>query len=98
MYRILGRAKPAEAAAPAAPPPDFGAHVSKLESRVPELDRKIGEINGQLQRLQAQLSRTAPGQQAGIKQQMLMLLKRRKLYEQQRGSVQQQAFNLDQGA
>lgn len=94
--RVFGRAK---AAAPEAPPPDLAAHQAAMGARVPELDRKIGELDAQLLKLKQQMAAArVPSQQNALKQQALMLLKRKKMYEGQRGSVQQQNFNLDQSA
>lgn len=48
LGRVLGRPKAAPAAAPA---PDIGAHLSKLNEQVPDLDKKVDEINGQVRAL-----------------------------------------------
>lgn len=94
MYRIFGKKKEA---APAAPPPDLNVHIGNLSAKVPELDQKIAQIDAELVNIKKQLAAArTPGQQQQLKQKALGLLKRKKLYEQQRGSMQQRVFNLEQ--
>jgi hypothetical protein len=94
MYRLFGKAKPA---APAAPPPDIDGHVGRLNAKVPELDAKIAAIDREVMELKRKLAATrAPSQQTAIKQQAMTLLRRKKMYEGQRGSYQTRAFNMEQ--
>jgi len=79
-----------------APPPDLGQYTQRLNDRVPELDAKIAACDKELLGIKAALARAPPSQQASLKQKALALLKRRKVYEGQRGSVQTRAFNLEQ--
>jgi len=93
MHRIFGRAKPAEAAAP---PPSMDDHLKRLNDKVPELDAKIAACDKELGEIKAQLGRLRPAQQGPLKQKALNVLKRKKLYEGQRGQMQTRAFNLEQ--
>ena len=96
MLRLFGRAKPA---AEAPPPPDVAAHTSAMNARVPEMDKKIADLDVQLLKLKQQIvAARLPSQQNALKSQAMTLLKRKRMYEQQRGSVTQQVFNLDQSA
>ena len=80
-----------------APPPDLGAYTERLNKQLPELDKKIADCDHELATLKVQISRVRPGpQQAALKQKALTILKRRKIYEGQRGGVQTRAFNLEQ--
>lgn len=63
---------------------------------MPELDAKIAACDKELLGIKAALARTPAAQQASLKQKAVVVLKRRKIYEGQRGSVQARAFNLEQ--
>lgn len=93
MHRIFGRQKPQ---GPPEPKPDLGAHVQKMQGRVPEIDKKIQDIDVQLLGIKKQLAvARTPSQKNQLKQQAMQLLKRKKMYEGQRGQIQQTTFNLD---
>ena len=94
MHRLFGREKPKEPPKPAGPTLD--EHLGKLASKVPELDTKIAACDKELVAIKAQLARTPPARQGPLKQKALMILKRRKTYEGQRGSYESRAFNLEQ--
>lgn len=94
MHRIFG--KPKAEAAPAPPPPSLGDHITKLEGRVPELDKKVAECDAQLVAIKQQLAKTRPAAQGPLKQRALQILKRKQMYDQQRGQMQTRAFNLEQ--
>ena len=63
---------------------------------MPELDAKIAACDRELAQLKTALARTKPAAQGSLKQKALSVLKRKKMYEAQRGSVQTRAFNLEQ--
>lgn len=92
MHRLFGRAKPEVKEAEG---PTITEHIGNLEKKVPELDAKINSIDKELVGLKAQLAKLPPSRQAPIKQKALQLLKRRKMYEAQRGQVQTRAFNME---
>lgn len=81
---------------PPPPPVDIDAHVRSLNEKVPELDAKIAACDKELGEIKQQLARLRPAQQGALKQRALGVLKRKKIYEQQRGQTQQRAFNLEQ--
>jgi charged multivesicular body protein 5 len=80
----------------APPPPDVGAYSAKLNDRVPELDAKIAGCDKELLGIKQQMARLKPAQQGPLKARALAVLKRKKMYEGQRDSVQTRAFNLEQ--
>lgn len=93
MHRIFGKAKPQ---GPPEPKPDLGAHIQKMSGRVPEIDKKIQDIDVQLLGIKKQLATArTPSQKNYLRQQAMQLLKRKKMYEAQRGNIQQTTFNLD---
>lgn len=97
MHRIFGRAKPTEPVAPAAPPPSLDGHVTKLNSRSEELDKKIAQADQELLQIKGQLAKTRlPAQQASLKQRALQILKRKQMYTGQRDQMMSRAFNLEQ--
>jgi charged multivesicular body protein 5 len=73
-------------------------HVKSLNDKVPELDAKIVSYYKELAVVKAQLAKTPPARQTALKQKALQILKRKKMYEQQRDQVQTRAFNMDQAA
>ena len=57
-----------------------------MNARVSDMDSKIAGLDGELLRLKQQIAASKlPSQQAALKQQALQLLKRKRMYEQQRG-------------
>lgn len=97
MHRIFGRAKLTEPAAPAAPAPSLDGHVTKLNSRTEDLDKKIAAADQELLQIKGQLAKTRlPAQQSSLKQRALQILKRKQMYTSQRDQMMQRAFNLEQ--
>jgi charged multivesicular body protein 5 len=96
MHRIFGRPKAPEAK-PAEPAVSLDGHIQKLEGRVPDLDKKIAQCDAELVQIKAQLGkcRTA-AQQQPLKQKAMQILKRKQMYSNQRDSMMQRAFNLEQ--
>lgn len=96
MHRLFGKAKE-EPKAPAPAPVPLSEHISKLEGRVPELEKKIADCDRELLGIKQQMGkcRTA-AQQQPLKQRALQILKRKQMYANQRDQMQQRAFNLEQ--
>lgn len=91
MKRILGVSKKPT------PVPSLSDTASVLEKRGDHLDAKIGKLDKELLGYKEQLKKTGPGPaQTRIKQKALQTLKQKKMYEQQRGALANQQWNMDQ--
>ena len=93
MQRLFGSSKPK------APPPDLTECASNLESRTDTVDKKIAKLDAELAKYKDQLSkmRDGPAKNA-VKQKALRVLQQKKVYEGQRDSLSNQAFNMEQAA
>ena len=80
----------------APPPPSLDEHMKKLNDKVPELDAKIAACDKELLEIKQQMARLRPAQQGPLKQKALNILKRKKMYDQQRMQMQTRSFNLEQ--
>uniref|UniRef100_A0A1I7T8A1 Charged multivesicular body protein 5 n=1 Tax=Caenorhabditis tropicalis TaxID=1561998 RepID=A0A1I7T8A1_9PELO len=90
MNRIFGTAKKV-------PPPDLNNAISNVESRSESIDKKIQKLDGDLMKLRDQMSKMREGPSKNlIKQKALRVLKQKRMYENQKGQLDQQAFNMDQ--
>uniref|UniRef100_A0A8R1HH34 Charged multivesicular body protein 5 n=1 Tax=Caenorhabditis japonica TaxID=281687 RepID=A0A8R1HH34_CAEJA len=90
MNRIFGTAKKE-------PPPDLNNAISNIESRGESIDKKIQKLDGDLMKLRDQMSKLREGPSKNlIKQKALRILKQKRMYENQKGQLDQQAFNMDQ--
>ena len=97
MRRFLGRAK-AKAPEEEAPKPSLEDVSKKMGGRGETLDQKIAALNAELKGFNAQLKRAKGPAQTTIKKRALAVLKRKKMYEQQRDQLMAQQFNVDQAA
>jgi len=94
MHRLFGRAKETPAATPA---PSLGDHIAKLEGKGVDLEAKIADCDRQLVAIKAQLAKCkTAAQQAPHKQRAMAILKRKKMYEQQRDGMMTRAMNMEQ--
>ena len=101
MNKLFGTSKPKPA--PAAPAtninaPSLGETSAKLDSRGKVIQAKIDECNTQLADLKKQMSTARGTSLNSLKQRALQVLRRRKMYDQQLGSLMNQQFNVDQVA
>lgn len=88
--RIFGTAKKE-------PPPDLGSAVSTIESRSENIDKKIAKLDADLVKLRDQMAKMREGPSKNVvKQKALRILKQKRMYENQKGQLDQQAFNVDQ--
>merc|ERR1711941_78528 len=79
------------------PAPTLGDAVERLDGRVSSLDKKIEMLDKELLKYKQQVQKMRPGPGKNmVKQKAMRILKQKKAYEQQRDSVQQQSFNMDQ--
>ncbi|CAI2353289.1 unnamed protein product [Caenorhabditis sp. 36 PRJEB53466] len=90
MQRIFGTAKKE-------PAPDLNNAIANVESRSDSIDKKIQKLDGDLMKLRDQMSKMREGPSKNlIKQKALRILKQKRMYENQKGQLDQQAFNMDQ--
>jgi len=90
MKRIFGQKKDV------APPPTLGDAGAKVDSRVAALDEKIKKLEVELSGYKEKLKRARGPAQKTLKQRAMGVLKRKKMYEQQRDQLAGQAFNIEQ--
>lgn len=91
MKRLFGNKKPV------APPPTLDETADRLGTRGDRLDEQIKKLDGQLAVYKEQLKKVRPGPaQEGIKRRALQVLKQKRLYESQRGTLYNQQFNMEQ--
>ena len=69
-----------------------------MDQRTKVIQAKIDECNTQLTDLKAQMKTARGTSLNSLKQRALQVLRRRKMYDQQLGSVMNQQFNVDQVA
>eukprot|EP00935_MAST-01C_sp_MAST-1C-sp1_P001440 g1440.t1 len=92
MNRIFGTKKPK------APPVDLSDVGGKVDSRTAHLDGKIKELDNELRGYQKQLKRAKGASATNIKRRAMQVLKRKKMYEQQRDQLCAQSFNIEQAS
>jgi len=80
-----------------APAPALADTSAILEKRGDHLDAKLAKLDQELLGYREQLKKTPPGPaQARVRQKALGVLKQKKMYEQQRGVLANQQWNMDQ--
>ncbi|VDP54111.1 unnamed protein product [Heligmosomoides polygyrus] len=90
MKRIFGTGKKE-------PPPDLNTAISNVESRAESIDKKISKLDSELVKLRDQMAKMREGPTKNmLKQKALRVLKQKRMYENQKGQLDQQAFNMDQ--
>ena len=101
MNKLFGTSKPKPQPAAAQPninAPSLGETSQKLDARGKVIQTKIDECNTQLADLKKQMATARGTSLNGLKQRALQVLRRRKMYDQQLGSLMNQQFNVDQVA
>ncbi len=76
--------------------PTLGDASKAMDARVKELDGKIKELDKELMGYKEQLKRANATTQVSIKKRAEGVLKKKRMYQQQRDNIAGQAFNLDQ--
>ncbi len=93
MHRIFGKKKEE---APSVNINDVG---TKVGGRVDNLDTKIAKLEVELKGFKDKIAKTRPGAaQQNLKKRALQVLKRKKMYEQQRDNLSAQSFNIEQAS
>lgn len=91
MNRLFGKPKDK------VPPPNLTDCIANVDSRADSIDKKIAKLDADLVKYKDQMKkmREGPAKNA-VKQKALNILKQRKMYENQRGNLMQQSFNMEQ--
>lgn len=91
MKRVFGKKK-AEA-----PAPSLDETSSGLNSRIESMDQKIEGLESELRGFKDKIKKTkSPAAKKQLQKRALEILKRKRMYEQQRDTVSGQQFNIDQ--
>jgi len=93
MNRVFGRKKKE------APAPSLDDASSGLGGRVDEMDKKIAGLENELRVFKDKIKKaTSPAAKKTLQKRAMEVLKRKRMYEQQRDMVAGQQFNIDQAA
>ena len=99
MKRLFGAKKPTSSSSSADAVKTLSDTASGLEARTRALDGKIAALDRELATHREAIRRARPGAgQDAAKRRALVVLKQRKLYEQQREQLYGQRFNVEQVA
>ena len=91
MNRVFGKKKKQ------APAPSLEDAASGLGSRVESMDAKIAGLENELRVYKDKIKKTkSPAAKKTLQKRAMEVLKRKRMYEQQRDTVAGQAFNIDQ--
>ena len=93
MNRVFGKKKQA------APAPSLDDASSGLGGRLDEMDKKIAGLEGELRAFKDKIKNAkSPAAKKTLQKRAMEVLKRKKMYEQQRDMMAGQQFNIDQAA
>jgi len=91
MRRVFGKKK-AEAPAPSLEDASKG-----LGGRIDQMDAKIASLENELRGYKDKIKKTkSPAAKKQLQKRAMEVLKRKRMYEQERDSISAQAFNIDQ--
>ena len=90
MHRLFGKKKEVP------PPPSLSDASGGINARIATLDDKIKGLDNELKVYKAQLAKAKGPTKNGIQKRAMDVLKRKRMYEQQRDQLAGQVFNLDQ--
>lgn len=92
MNRVFGKKK-----APGPPPPTLDEASSGLGGRIDSMDSKIASCEQELKGYKDKIKKAkSPAAKKNLQKRALEVLKRKRMYEQQRDAVAGQQFNIDQ--
>uniref|UniRef100_A0A7S2HYY0 Charged multivesicular body protein 5 n=2 Tax=Helicotheca tamesis TaxID=374047 RepID=A0A7S2HYY0_9STRA len=92
MNRVFGKKK-----APGPPPPTLHEASESMDKRVDHLDVKIAQLEKELKGYRDKMKTTkSPAAKKNLQKRAMDVLKRKRMYEQQRDQICNQQFNLDQ--
>lgn len=91
MNRMFGKPKDK------VPPPNMSDVIANVDSRAESVEKKIAKLDSELIKYKEQLKKMREGPaKNSIKQKAMNILKQRKMYENQRNTLMQQSFNMEQ--
>lgn len=91
MHRLFGKKKPD------VPAPTLDDASNSMTRRGNDIDGKIAKLDAELLKYKQQLSRMKPGPAKNqVQQRALNILKQKKMYGNQRDTLYNQQFNIDQ--
>ncbi|KAG1691852.1 Charged multivesicular body protein 5 [Nymphon striatum] len=91
MNRLFGKSKPKQ------PPPNLSDCINNVDSRGDSIEKKIQKLDVELVKYKDQMKKMRDGPSKNmVKQKAMRVLKQKKMYEQQRESLMQQSFNMEQ--
>ena len=93
LDKIFGKKKKKE---PVAPPPDMEEVSGRMDARMGTLQDKIKQLDQELAVLKRQIKKSSGASKQRLKKRAMMVLKRRKMIDQQYGQVMNQSFNIEQ--
>jgi len=93
MHRLFGKQR---AAGP--PPPSLGDCAGNINQRIGALDVKIKQLEDELRKHKEALKKAKGPTAENIKRRAMEVLKRKRMYEQQRDQMAGQAFNVESTA
>jgi len=91
MKRVFGKKK-----APGPPPPTLGQASASLGKRTDGIDIKIAALEKDLNGYKKKLKTANPSAKRTLQKRAMDVLKRKRMYEQQRDTLLGQQFNMDQ--
>jgi len=93
MNRVFGKKKKE------APAPSLGDASSGLGNRVDEMDKKIAGLENELRIFKDKIKKaTSPAAKNTLQKRAMEVLKRKRMYENQRDVMASQQFNIDQAS
>eukprot|EP00523_Entomoneis_sp_CCMP467_P002072 CAMPEP_0168757000 /NCGR_PEP_ID=MMETSP0724-20121128/20927_1 /TAXON_ID=265536 /ORGANISM="Amphiprora sp., Strain CCMP467" /LENGTH=538 /DNA_ID=CAMNT_0008805769 /DNA_START=81 /DNA_END=1693 /DNA_ORIENTATION=+ len=93
MRRVFGKKKAS------APAPSLTDASSGLGGRIDEMDKKINDLETELRGYKDRIKKTnSPAAKKQLQKRALEVLKRKRMYEQQRDQIAGQQFNVDQAS
>ena len=93
MKRVFGQKK-----APGPPPPTLSDASSSIGKRVDDLDVKISKLDDELRGYKQKLKTTKGSAKTTYQKRAMEVLKRKRMYEQQRDTLAGQQFNIESTA
>eukprot|EP00428_Durinskia_dybowskii_P044331 CAMPEP_0170352652 /NCGR_PEP_ID=MMETSP0116_2-20130129/77638_1 /TAXON_ID=400756 /ORGANISM="Durinskia baltica, Strain CSIRO CS-38" /LENGTH=196 /DNA_ID=CAMNT_0010606579 /DNA_START=27 /DNA_END=614 /DNA_ORIENTATION=+ len=93
MNRVFGKKKPA------VPAPTLDEASSGLGGRLEDMDKKILSLENELRGYKDKIKKsTSPAAKKALQKRAMEVLKRKRMYEQQRDVMAGQQFNIDQAS
>jgi len=96
MHRLFGKPKP-QPKVEETPPPTLSEAAESMTGRIEGLDKKIKDLTTELCRFNDAIKRApTAGAKQNLKKRAMEVLRRKKMYEQQRDQLAGQQFNMEQ--